>query len=59
MRAVQVPAFEEVSSEIAAELQRVAIEDWVKMMVDRASVDRVDQTTLNVDAIKTDLSKMD
>jgi hypothetical protein len=31
----------------------------VKMMVDRASVDRVDQTTLNVDAIKTDLSKMD
>jgi peptidyl-prolyl cis-trans isomerase C len=59
MRAVQVPAFEEVSSEIAAELQRVAIEDRVKMMVDRASVDRVDQTTLNVDAIKTDLSKMD
>jgi peptidyl-prolyl cis-trans isomerase C len=59
MRAVQVPAFEEVSSEIAAELQRVAIEDRVKMMVDRASVDRVDQATLNVDAIKTDLSKMD
>jgi hypothetical protein len=29
------------------------------MMVDRASVDRVDQATLNVDAIKTDLSKMD
>ena len=59
MRAVQAPAFEEVSSEIAAELQRVAIEDRVKMMVDRASVDRVDQTTLNVDAIKTDISKMD
>ena len=59
IRAVQAPAFEEVSSEIAAELQRVAIEDRVKMMVDRASVDRVDQTILNVDAIKTDISKMD
>ena len=59
MRAVQAPAFEEVSSEIAAELQRVAIEDRVKMMVDRALVDRIDQTTLNVDAIKTDISKMD
>ena len=52
MRAVQAPAFEEVSGEIAAELQRVAIEERVKVMVDGAAVERVDQSTLNVDAVK-------
>ena len=59
MRAVQAPAFEEVSGEIAAELQRVAIEERVKVMVDGASVVRVDQSTLNVDAVKTDISELD
>ena len=59
MRAVQAPAFEEVSGEIAAELQRVAIEERVKVMVDVAAVVRVDQSTLNVDAVKTDISELD
>ena len=59
MRAVQAPAFEEVSGEIAAELQRVAIEERVKVMVDGAAVVRVDQSTLNVDAVKTDISELD
>ena len=59
MRAVQAPAFEEVSGEIAAELQRVAIEERVKIMVDGAAVVRVDQSTLNVDAVKTDISELD
>ena len=59
MRAVQAPAFEEVSGEIAAELQRVAIEERVKVMVDGAAVVRVDQSTLNVDAIKTDIAELD
>ena len=59
MRAVQAPAFEEVSGEIATELQRVAIEERVKVMVDGAVVVRVDQSTLNVDAVKTDISELD
>ena len=59
MRAVQAPTFEEVSGEIAAELQRVAIEERVKVMVDGAAVVRVDQSTLNVDAVKTDISELD
>lgn len=59
MRAVQAPAFEEVSGEIAAELQRVAIEERVKVMVDGAAVVRVDQSTLNVDAVKTDIAELD
>ncbi len=59
MRAVQAPAFEEVSGEIAAELQRVAIEERVKVMVDGAAVMRVDQSTLNVDAVKSDISELD
>ena len=59
MRAVQAPAFEEVSGEIAAELQRVAIEERVKIMVDGAAVVRVDQSTLIVDAVKTDISELD
>jgi len=59
MRAAQAPAFEEVSGEIAAELQRVAIEERVKVMVDGAVVERVDQSTLNVDAVKTDISELD
>ena len=59
MRAVQAPAFEEVSGEIEAELQRVAIEERVKVMVDGAAVVRVDQSTLNVDAVKTDISELD
>ena len=59
MRAVQAPAFEEVSGEIAAELQRVAIEERVKVMVDGAAVVRVDQSTLNVDAVKSDISELD
>ena len=59
MRAVQAPAFEEVSGEIAAEVQRVAIEERVKIMVDGAAVVRVDQSTLIVDAVKTDISELD
>ena len=59
MRAVQAPAFEEVSGEIAAELQRVAIEERVKVMVDGAAVVRVDQSTLDVDAVKADISELD
>ena len=59
MRAVQAPAFEEVSGEIAAELQRVAIEERVKVMVDGAAVVRVDQSTLNVGAVKSDISELD
>ena len=59
MRAVQAPAFEEVSGEIAAELQRVAIEARVKVMVDGAAVVRVDQSTLDVDAVKADISELD
>ena len=53
------PAFEEVSGEIAAELQRVAIEERVKVMVDGAAVVRVDQSTLDVDAVKADISELD
>jgi peptidyl-prolyl cis-trans isomerase C len=59
MRAVQAPAFEEVSGEIAAELQRVAIEERVKVMVDGAAIVRVDQSTLNVDVVKSDISELD
>jgi peptidyl-prolyl cis-trans isomerase C len=59
MRAAQAPAFEEVSGEIAAELQRVAIEQRVKVMVDGAAVVRVDQSTLDVDAVKADISELD
>ena len=59
MRAVQAPAFEEVIGEIAAELQRIAIEERVKVMVDGAAVVRVDQSKLNVDAVKTDISELD
>jgi len=55
----QAPAFEEVSGEIAAELQRVAIEERVKVMVDGAAVVRVDQSTLDVDAVKADISELD
>jgi peptidyl-prolyl cis-trans isomerase C len=59
MRALQAPAFEEVRGEIAAELQRVAIEERVKVMVDGAVVERVDPTTLDVNAVKTDISELD
>jgi len=59
MRALQAPAFEEVRGEIAAELQRVAIEERVKVMVDGAAVERVDPTTLDVNAVKTDISELD
>lgn len=59
MRTIQAPEFESVKGELAAELQRVAIEDRVKTMVSGASVERMDPATLNVEAVKTDISELD